>query len=321
MSDKVASHLSAERARSLGPGHAVDNVRSSPFFVATASVAVIGWLIAFFASIAANAQNSSFPHFAWWAIMFQLFVTAGTLVAIVSGALDGYRLAICAFLGTALSFTSSTANVLIYSSSSAEQAAAAGHIFLSMVNICWILYFGSTPDTIPHRYFDTSAQRAARQPIGDHHASSLYPSGKYGSPYPKSNMEQVAAGLKNPILPAQPLGPAINGSGGRTSPTGDMNAGADQVDVSSPTTTGYQVGSPLGPPASESSSTLDFKYRARAIYTYEANAEDPNEIGFAKGEILEVADISGKWFQARNAKGEVGIAPSNYLTLIGDNDA
>lgn len=35
--------------------------------------------------------------------------------------------------------------------------------------------------------------------------------------------------------------------------------------------------------------------RARALYAYQASADDPNEISFAKGEILEVLDQSGKW--------------------------
>lgn len=300
MSDKASQPATQQQHQArAGAALGMENVRTSPFFLGTASLAMVGWLIAFFGSIAANVQSSSFPHFAWWAIMFQLVVLAGTLTAIVRGVLDQYRLAICAFLASALSFTSSTANVLIYSSSSAEQATAAGHIFLSMINISWILYFGSTPESLPHRLLDTSAQRAQLHYSAADAGNALYPPGKYGSPYPKSNMEQVSASLKNPTLPTS----GSNDATGR---------------VRSPSPGAFQVSSPLGPPASESSQTLDFKYRARAIYTYEANAEDPNEIGFAKGEVLEVADISGKWFQARNAKGEVGIAPSNYLTLIAD---
>ena len=35
--------------------------------------------------------------------------------------------------------------------------------------------------------------------------------------------------------------------------------------------------------------------RARALYAYQASADDPNEISFAKGEMLDVLDQSGKW--------------------------
>jgi SHO1 osmosensor len=57
-------------------------------------------------------------------------------------------------------------------------------------------------------------------------------------------------------------------------------------------------------------------HRDAHSFTDTASPDDPNEISFIKGEILDILDKQGKWWQAKKMDGSVGIAPSNYLQII-----
>ncbi|KAH7927001.1 hypothetical protein BV22DRAFT_1061737 [Leucogyrophana mollusca] len=59
-----------------------------------------------------------------------------------------------------------------------------------------------------------------------------------------------------------------------------------------------------------------YSYRAEALYAYTASPDDPNEISFVVGEVLEVVDTEGKWWQVKKSDGTVGIARFSYLRII-----
>jgi SHO1 osmosensor len=54
----------------------------------------IGWIIAFAASIAANVSSNLFPHFAWWAVMYELACIIGVVLVVAYDTIDHYRMAV-----------------------------------------------------------------------------------------------------------------------------------------------------------------------------------------------------------------------------------
>ena len=52
---------------------------------------------------------------------------------------------------------------------------------------------------------------------------------------------------------------------------------------------------------------------AVAIYSYQS--DDPEELNFVKDEKLLIGTFENAWWRAKNAAGDEGIAPGNYLHL------
>jgi SHO1 osmosensor len=75
------------------------------------------------------------PPFAWWAVVYMLFLVIGIFVVVASDAISTYHVAIVGYLAAGLILTSSSVNFLIFSSRGAFQAAAAGFILMSMVQV------------------------------------------------------------------------------------------------------------------------------------------------------------------------------------------
>jgi SHO1 osmosensor len=53
-------------------------------------------------------------------------------------------------------------------------------------------------------------------------------------------------------------------------------------------------------------------WRIRALYAYNASPDDANEVSFNKGEILEITDASGKWWQCKTSAGHSGSKSKAY---------
>jgi SHO1 osmosensor len=286
----------------------------------------LAWVISFISSIVAQVQTrDQFPTYTWFTVVFYFFVIPGVFLVVASDTTQTYHVAIVGYLACGLVLTSSSVNVLVYSSNGAKEAAAAGFILLAMVTvssiwpnsqqalptdssltvclqIVWIFYFGSAPSAVPRAYLDSFAltkDNTAMNRSGLNGGYTGRPETSTSVQPPQMYTSAQLNGFENP----SPIGgPARNS----TAAAPGFAAGPAPTNKNSP---------PAGTDA-EIVPPTEYPYRAKAIYSYEANPDDANEISFTKHEILEVSDVSGRWWQARKENGETGIAPSNYLILL-----
>ncbi|KAA8892985.1 hypothetical protein FN846DRAFT_1007935 [Sphaerosporella brunnea] len=287
------------------------NIVGDPFALATVSIAIIAWLIAFISQVLADSDGNikDYPKFAWWTITYELFCVLSVALVVALDAIHKYHVAIVGSLAAGLVFTCSAANNFVYSQEATMEAAGAGHILLSIVQIIWIFYFGSTADTMSHAYVDSFALHKD----GKHSGHPLSPGYLGDRPHTSTSSSHPPQMYTSAQLNGFETSSPVTGHDYRNSLAKYTSPHAT-TPTPGPSTTPQPSNQAIVEP--EVTAPTEYPYRAKAIYSYDANPEDVNEISFQKHEILEVSDVSGRWWQARKQNGETGIAPSNYLILL-----
>ncbi|KAJ7665098.1 hypothetical protein DFH06DRAFT_1186626 [Mycena polygramma] len=313
-------------------------------FLLTSILAIVAWIIAFIAQAVATAQFGNGPvGVLWFAIFLQAALILGVLYTLATDSIAMHRFQISTFGAIAIVFAVIGVQQGIFTGLGALDAMAAGWLILAMVDILWVLYFTSEEDSLTLHIFNllgtggltppSRRRRTRGQSVhdmsGNGYANNYASGGGIGShdmAYDAkmgSGMGSQTAGVRS----QNSFGGASEGGGMGTRSLGTGAAGSmSNLPQGGPGSIGGGDNGPSSPLMAGAGSTPtgsapggdegNYQYKAKALYAYSASADDPNEISFNKGEILDIVDKQGKWWQAKKADGSVGIAPSNYLQII-----
>lgn len=329
----------------------LSNFFGDPFAISTVTFGVISWIVAI-AGAAASPQDK-FPRFTWWGIVYEVLIIIAIFLLYLNNTIELYKFTLVGLLSCAFLYTSNSVSQLIYLSNSAYLCCAAGCIMLSILNFIWILYFGGHPESPTNQFIDSFSlkshlhshghlpssennnPRSLSHRVSSRHAGTTIDGGddeyKYISPVNLPSGANTAAGQHGdqtqlrqsqltttqkssttPYVSSSQLNGLENFSTSDVHKTraGDTGALGNTNGNNNRHTIYNDAHSQTDIPG------ITFRYKAKALYSYEANPDDINEISFVKDEILEVDDIDGKWWQARRSNGQVGICPSNYVKLL-----
>ncbi|KAJ1302758.1 hypothetical protein OPQ81_003067 [Rhizoctonia solani] len=302
-----------------GGGYDFRPIITHYLFLVTFLLAFAGWFTAFIGQAATTAQfGNAFVGTLWFAIFLELFLILGVMHTLATDTIGMHRLQISVFGAVAIVFSVNGAQAGIYSVASAPQAMGAGWLILSFVNILWVLYFTAEEDSTVLNTLDSLGSGSGLTPAGPSGGGGARRRSKHVHSMSRGSNGYAGAG-KEEHMGMSGMTPIHTGGGGggmrQTSPGGMTGGARSFVPPGSGAAAGVgpgndpERGGPGGPGA-------NYAYKARALYAYTASPDDPAEISFTKGEILDIVDNNGKWWQARKEDGTTGIVPSNYLQLV-----
>ncbi|KAJ7055731.1 hypothetical protein C8F01DRAFT_993822 [Mycena amicta] len=335
----------------MSPRLTLSPFRTHYFFSATVVLATLAWFLTFVSQAIATAQfGNRTVGVLWFAIFLQAFINIGVVLAIATDSVPAMRLQLSVFGAIAIVFSVQGVEAGIFAPQPALTAMGAGYILCAFVDILWVLYFTSEEDSLAMYLFNRMTKGGAGGGLSSARRRRVVRG--IGSPAPYSMDKEAGAnemeaniprsamsngnGNANiynahtrrmssspapPATPAPAPGPATlkrSNTGTRSvSSRKNLSAASGADHVRSPSSATIKAAGAGEDPKTgeEDTETLPLP-RARALHAYHGSPDDPEELSFKKGEVLEIEDQQGKWWQAKKSDGTLGIVPSNYLVLL-----
>ncbi|CAO3589858.1 unnamed protein product [Absidia cylindrospora] len=254
----------------------ITHVTRNPITFSSAILVVIGWLMLFIGSCA-----SGFKGVVWWIIIYELILIIGIQYVLMKATFPDYRLLILTSLAISITLLTQVIDTHLHVGLSSAKASAGGGILVVTMQFFWIIVFGSAPESWLHAVV-------------------------YGLPspsgvkfYDKEGSMPLASSTTYSLSQHDSIHSSIAASSHAIPYTDQQPQHQQQYQV-------YTSPPQIMP--------TDPGNNAIALHPYTANPDDPNELSFYKGEVLEILDRRGNWWQARKQDQTIGIVPSNYFT-------
>jgi len=235
---------------------------------------------------------------------------AATILAVGTDSIGAYRLALMPFYVIGIVYATSTAGDALQVAQAEEKAFSAGLLVVAVTFFLWIIVAG-IDRLLASTGLSASGFAISKRQVGAMYGVQQMSTRSVSGQQAVTSVSVTATPQASAVGQAPSTAGTVTGIAGSANrpPTSEsqMSDGKPkEADKSATTITGVHV---------DVAPDVVYEYKAQAMYSYTASVDDPNELSFAKGEVMEIVDNQGKWWQARKADGSIGIVPSNYMKL------
>ncbi|KAI9481358.1 MAG: hypothetical protein EXX96DRAFT_566403 [Benjaminiella poitrasii] len=279
-----------------------DNV----FMLTTLSLAVVAWLITF---IGACVFRRGLSGGSWWIIVYEFLLLATLVFVLINNTFTHYRFMLLTFLAASIAMVTYQLDYVLPASKftlsykSGASAYAVGYIILMITQFVWIIVFGSETESRLGKYSPSNYNGNSVGIIEGHSENGQQQYATTGDKTMVPDSSNMPFGTTTSTNSQMPYNNTANNT---VSSHPATNVSVDPNNSAVGTSDAMAPQQPV----------VEYKEKVQSLHAYEANPEDPNELSFTKGEILEIVDRNGNWWQARKSDGKMGIIPSNYVSFV-----